>query len=493
MAKIPASVDTKVISGLELYRKGKVRNTYRLPHHPELLLSVASDRISIFDFVLPIVVPFKGEVLTALNIFWRKNVLGDLVAHDLAAYGAGIDPYLSEYLRGNPELKKRALVIRMLDMLPVEVIVRGYLTGSGLTAYKKERMVCGHILPEGLDDGAELPYPIFTPTTKAEEGHDEHIDADSVCEKYGFPIERESLQLYELARKFARDRGIVLADTKFEVGREKHGELVLCDEVFTPDSSRFWDLKAWQESRTKRSSPPSLDKQYVRNEGKRLGLDDKKRNPLVARDVEWVHMLEFPLEVVEMTTRIYRYIFWRLTGIKLEAFQRTQMDIGVALPPVHVHVVLGSESDRYQAQKGLNWLVIDTPPEITTKLDIISCHRNSEELRQFAKTVREDSVIIAGAGKAAALPGVLQAWLKYFGKGHIPVLGVAFDGGTDSANAAARLSIEELPGNPVILTPEGTAYFGSEGFFNACVAAVKDEFFVVPAPTKEAKHNVPLV
>jgi len=280
MAKIPASVDTKVISGLEIYHKGKVRNTYFLPSDRELLLSFATDRVSIFDFVLSIVVPFKGKVLTALNIFWRKNVLGDLVAHDLLAYGVGIDQYLPECLRGDPELQKRALVIRKLDMLLVEAVVRGYLTGSGLTAYKKNRMVCGHALPEGLDDGAELPYPIFTPTTKAEEGHDEHVDADSVCKKYGFAIERASLQLYELARKFARDRGIVLADTKFELGREKHGELVLCDEVFTPDSSRFWDLKAWQESRAKRSSPPSLDKQYVRNEGKRLGVDT--RDPLVA-------------------------------------------------------------------------------------------------------------------------------------------------------------------------------------------------------------------
>ena len=491
MAKIPASVDTKVISGLEIYRKGKVRNTYFLPSELELLLSFATDRISIFDFVLPTVVPFKGEGLTALNIFWRKNVLGDLVTHDLVAYGVDIDQYLSEDLRGIPELQKRALVIRKLDMLPVEAVVRGYLTGSGLTAYRKDSVICGHALPEGLDDGAELPYPIFTPTTKAEEGHDEHVDADSVCKKHGFAIERASLQLYELARRFARDRGIVLADTKFEFGREKHSELVLCDEVFTPDSSRFWDLKAWQESRTKRSSPPSLDKQYVRNEGKRLGVD--KRDPLVAGDDEWVHRLEFSPEVVEMTTRIYRYGFWRLAGKKLEAFQRADMGIAVRMPPVHVHVVLGSESDRDQAQNGLNWLGIDTPPEVTAELDIISCHRNPEELRRFAETVREDSVIIAGAGKAAALPGVLQSWLKYFGKGHIPVLGVAFDGGTDEANRAARLSIEQLPGTPVILSSGGTAYFGSEGFLNACGAAIVNEFFVTPTPTKEAKHNVPLV
>ncbi len=491
MAKIPASVDTKVISGLELYRKGKVRDTYLLPNDRELLLSVATDRISIFDLVLSLVVLFKGGVLTALNIFWRKNVLCDLVAHDLVAYGVDIDQYLPEYLRGDPELQKRALVIRKLDMLPVEAVVRGYLTGSGLTAYLKDRTICDHVLPEGLDDGAELPYSIFTPTTKAEEGHDKHIPADSVCKEYGFAIERGSLQLYELARRFARDRGIVLADTKFEFGREEHGEFVLCDEVFTPDSSRFWDLKVWKESRAKRSSPPSLDKQYVRNEGKRLGVD--KRDPLVLGDDEWVHRLEFPPEVVEMTTRIYRYIFWRLTGKKLEAFQRAEMGIAVRMPPVHVHVVLGSESDRNQAQAGLNLLGIDTPPEITAELDIISCHRNPGELCKFAETVREDSVIIAGAGKAAALPGVLQTWLKYFGKGHIPVLGVAFDGGTDAANAAARLSIEELPGNPVILAPGGTAYFGSKGFLEACVAATRDEFFVTPTPTKEARHNVPLV
>lgn len=482
------------IPNLVCLHRGKVRDTYALPAHPELRLVVASDRISIFDFVLNAKVEEKGAVLTAMNLFWRKFI-GNTVAGDVVASGTKIDEYFPIDLRNNPALQQRALVVRTLDMLSCEAIVRGYLTGSGLKAYQKDGIVCGHRLPTGLQDGDALPCAIFTPSTKAEIGHDEHVTADSIGEKYGVGVERLTLTVFAIARAYAETRGIILADTKFEWGLHLENKgTVLGDEVLTPDSSRFWDAKEWRQmqKQEKRQSPTSFDKQYVREWGKTVGID--KRDPALSDDVTWVRSQLVPTDILRHTTQIYRYIFWRLTRMKLEAFQQFHMGLSVTPKPVKIEIVTGSQSDLEQAQAGLNYLNLRSKYDgVLAQRHVISCHRNPSELAQFAKELPSDCIVIAGAGLAAALPGVLKALLTQEGKGDIPVIGVGFRGKTEEANEAARLSITQLPGKPVILDADGKAYFGPDGFREACVAAVEHEFLTPTSPAPvPAQRNIPI-
>lgn len=486
MAQIPTVVSQELVSGLNLFSQGKVRDTYNLPGHPDNLLPVASDRISIFDFVLPALVQDKGAILTAMNVFWRKIVL-DPSMQDLVASGSGIDAYLPKALQGDPELQKRALVVKKLEMLLFEAIVRGYLTGSGLKAYRDTGKVCGHRLPEGLQDGSRLPCgTIFTPTTKAEIGHDEHVDVGSIALEYGGDLEYLSLQVYALAREIALSRGIIIADTKFEWGRDSNGRLRLGDEVITPDSSRLWDVKDWERAMHEGRTPQPFDKQYARDWGKGHGVHE--RDPANPKDVAYVHGLEVPAEVLEQTTRLYRHIFWRLTGQKLEAFQRNQMGIDTQLPTIHLDIILGSESDLGQAMPALEYLkTLEERGLVALFLHVISCHRNPEALRKYAEKPDAD-VIVAAAGKAAALPGVLAAWLRHFGNHHIPVIGVALEGKTGEANQAARFSITQLPDQPVLLDKNDQPFFGAEGLRDACEMVVTNEFLPAAAgPTKEAK------
>ena len=478
MARIPSVVLGKELP-LRLLGRGKVRDTYELPDHPDRLLVVASNRVSIFDFVLAALVLFKGEILTALNVFWRRQVLKGLCHHDLIAAGSEIDDFLPEALRGDSELHRCAVVVHQLLMADVEGIVRGYLTGSSVPAYLETGMVCGHRLQPGLIDGSRLLFPIFTPTTKAEVGHDEHITADSVGARFGVGLERLALQLYQVGASYAAERGIILCDTKFEFSRIG----ALADEVLTPDSSRYWDALAWQRAHTERKLPPSFDKQFVRDWGKGHGVH--KRNPEVEEDIQFVHGLSVPDDVRKNTTALYRYIFWRLTGSKLEEYQASAMGIAVHAIPVRVDVVIGSRSDAEQTAAGLEFL--SRQPNVTVRQHVISCHRNPSELATYAASVgNEADAIIAGAGMAAALPGVLKALLSSGGVS-LPVLGVAFSGKSASDDAAARLSIENLPGQPVELNSNGRAYFGEGGFHEACMAAIQHEFLPKTISAKPAE------
>ncbi len=307
--------------GLNLLRQGKVRDTYELPGHPHLLLVLASDRISIFDFVLNALVPDKGAVLTAFNIFWRMAVLKGF-DHDLFAVGEPIDQFLPDHLTKNSDLQKAAIVVQKLEMAPVEAIIRGYLTGSGWQAYQKTdpHMVCGHTLPSGLKDASRLPKSIFTPTTKEEVGHDVHMDVASVRQEYSW-MEQVSLSLYEKAADYALKKDIIIADTKFEFSKKG----MVGDEVLTPDSSRFWDKAEWEKAHSTGKSPQSRDKQFVREWGKTVGID--KRDPASDEDVAYVHSLKVPEEVIEKTSQIYRDIFKTLTGKTLDEFQKETMGI----------------------------------------------------------------------------------------------------------------------------------------------------------------------
>jgi phosphoribosylaminoimidazole-succinocarboxamide synthase len=267
---------------------GKVRELYALDGR---LLLVASDRISTFDVVLPTEIPDKGRVLTGLSAFWFART-GTICANHLLAV--------------RPD--GRSLECRRLEMLPLECVVRGYLAGSGWKDYQRDGAVCGHALPEGLLESDRLPSPIFTPATKASEGHDENIDAEQAAALVGkdrfAELERISLALYRFAAEHAGSRGIILADTKFEFGLDEEGTIVLADEIFTPDSSRFWPEDEYGPG----GPQPSFDKQFVRDYCESLGWDKSPPGPAL------------PEEVVAGTRARYVEAFERITGLPFDDY-----------------------------------------------------------------------------------------------------------------------------------------------------------------------------
>ncbi|MDQ2984014.1 MAG: phosphoribosylaminoimidazolesuccinocarboxamide synthase [Actinomycetota bacterium] len=268
---------------------GKVRELYALDD--QRLLLVASDRISTFDVVLPTEIPDKGRVLTGLAAFWFGRT-GEIVPNHLVS------------VRDDG----RSTECKRLEMLPLECVVRGYITGSGWKDYQASGVTSGHVLPEGLQESDRLPEPIFTPSTKALEGHDENIDLEQAADLVGAErleeVERVSLELYRFAAEHARKRGIIIADTKFEFGRDERNRLVLADEAFTPDSSRFWPAGEYEPGR----SQPSFDKQFVRDYCETLGWDKTYPGP------------ELPDDVVAGTRARYVEAFELLTEIPFEDY-----------------------------------------------------------------------------------------------------------------------------------------------------------------------------
>lgn len=272
---------------------GKVRDLYRTPDNQ--LLFVASDRISAYDWVMPTEIPDKGKILTALSLWWFDK-LKDIVPNHV------ISTDVPKSVAG------RAMICKSLDMFPVECVARGYLTGSGLVEYNENKMVCGNQLPDGLVDGSRLPNSIFTPATKAELGeHDENVDFAHVVKTIGeadaTALKDLTLAIYERAEEIARSRNVILADTKFEFGRAADGQILLADEVLTPDSSRYWPAELWQPG----GSQPSFDKQFLRDwlTSPASGWDRKGSTPPPA----------LPAEVVAGTHDKYVEAYERLTGL----------------------------------------------------------------------------------------------------------------------------------------------------------------------------------
>ena len=279
-----------LISGWTHLRSGKVRDLY-VNAKDEILL-VASDRVSAFDWVLPTTIPGKGAVLTQLSLFWFE-LLEDIIPNHVLSREAP------------QEVADRAVIVQPLTMFEIECVARGYLTGSGWSEYRDNGAVCGNNLPAGLSDGSRLPKTIFTPATKAEIGdHDINIDFETTAETIGAldaqTLKDLTVKLYETAAEFAKERGIILADTKFEFGRNKSGEIVLGDEALTPDSSRFWELSTW----TPGGAQASFDKQFLRDYLIESGWDRQSPPP------------ELPAEIVEKTALRYEEAFYRLTGSK---------------------------------------------------------------------------------------------------------------------------------------------------------------------------------
>jgi phosphoribosylaminoimidazole-succinocarboxamide synthase len=268
---------------------GKVRELYAIDE--ERLLLTASDRISVFDVVLPTEIPDKGRVLTGLSGFWFERTKDVVPNHLLTIRADG-----------------RSMECKRLVMLPIECVVRGYLSGSGWKSYQESGEVCGIALPEGLRESDKLPEPIFTPTTKATEGHDEALTAEQAANLIGDErfeeLRATSIELYEIAAESAAGKGIIIADTKFELGLDDEGRVVLGDEVFTPDSSRFWPADEYEPG----GPQPSYDKQFVRDYAESLGWDKTPPGP------------ELPEEVVAGTRARYVEAFERITGLSFDDY-----------------------------------------------------------------------------------------------------------------------------------------------------------------------------
>ncbi len=266
------------LPGLKIFRKGKVRNVFDLGSE---LLIVASDRISAFDCVLSPGIPDKGTVLTRLSLFWF-DMFRDLLPNHIIT--ADSDMFPEELSAFRDELEGRSILAKKAEPLPVECVVRGYLAGSGLKDYLKTGTVCGHKLPDGLREADKLPEVIFTPSTKADAGHDENIDFDAMINIIGrenaLKLRELSVKLYSDASEYADSKGIIIADTKFEFGIY-NGETILIDEIFTPDSSRFWPKETYSSG----SSPKSYDKQFVRDYLEELGWDKKPPAPLLPEHI----------------------------------------------------------------------------------------------------------------------------------------------------------------------------------------------------------------
>lgn len=273
-------------------KSGKVRDLF-VNDAGEILL-VASDRISAYDWIMPTPIPDKGRLLTQLSLFWF-NKLADLVPNHVLSIDVP------------EEVKGRAIICKALTIFPVECVARGYLTGSGWTEYQHNQQVCGISLPKGLADGSGLPEPIFTPATKAEMGeHDLNISFDETVSIIGpedaAALRRLTLMIYAQARDYAQSRGIIIADTKFEFGRDTSGQIILADEALTPDSSRFWPAESWRPG----GAQPSYDKQYLRDWLTSTGWDRKSPPP------------QLPDEVVEKTRSRYVEAYAALTGEKFQ-------------------------------------------------------------------------------------------------------------------------------------------------------------------------------
>ncbi len=291
-------VEKTDLKGINFLKRGKVRDIYDLG---DSLLLISTDRISAFDFVLPSLIPCKGKVLNSISVFWfqkfKDEVENHLIYHKIEDFPEELKKY-KEILEG------RSVIVKKLNPIPFEIIVRGYITGSGWKSYKESRQISGIKLPEGLKESDKFPEPLFTPTTKAEEGHDLPVTKEEMANKIGKELtdllEETAINIYKKAAEYALKKGIIIADTKFEFA-EKDGKLILIDEVLTPDSSRFWPLKDYEPGRSQKS----FDKQFVRNYLLSSDWDRKTTPP------------PLPEDIVQKTSSLYQQIYELLTEEKI--------------------------------------------------------------------------------------------------------------------------------------------------------------------------------
>ncbi len=285
------------LSGLKLFRRGKVRDIYELDK--ELLLFIATDRISAFDVILPNGIPYKGRILTQLSKFWF-DFTRDIIENHLI--NTGLDSLTSLSEENRSLIKERFMVVKRTIPIPIECVVRGYLSGSAWKEYKEKGEVCGIRLPRGLKEGERLPFPIFTPATKEREGHDVNISLEEMKRRIGEEraglLIKKSIEIYRKAAEYAENRGIIIADTKLEFGIDEDNRIILIDELLTPDSSRFWPLDEYHPDKTQKS----FDKQFVRDYLESINWNKKPPAP------------SLPEDIIRKTSEKYIEVFERLTG-----------------------------------------------------------------------------------------------------------------------------------------------------------------------------------
>lgn len=423
-------VHRSTLHSLPLVSRGKVRDNYAVGD--DRLLIVTTDRLSAFDVVLGEPIPDKGRVLNRMALFWFDR-LADVVPNHLT----GIDPESVVQPDEREQVRGRSMVVKRLEPIPVEAVVRGYLIGSGWKDYQAGGSVCGIALPAGLRIADRLPEPIFTPAAKAAQGeHDENISFDEMSRRIGPALAQRirevSFELYRRGAGYAAARGILVADTKFEFGLDESGTLHLMDEVLTADSSRLWPADSWRPG----ESPPSFDKQYVRDWLESVPGWNRKPPPP-----------QLPPQVIEQTARRYREALRQLTGEELAS-------------DTLIGLVMGSGSDWGVMQHAAAVLREFGVPFETR---VVSAHRMPDEMFDYAARARARGLraIIAGAGGAAHLPGMLAA------KTIVPVLGVPVPSkylrGEDSL-----LSIVQMPRG----VPVATFAIGEAGAANAALYAV---------------------
>jgi len=286
------------LPGIPLLNRGKVRDVYAVDE--QRLLIIATDRISAFDVVMPNGIPDKGKVLTQLSLFWFQRLCDQSTHNHLIS--ASVNEYPTPLRAFHEQLEWRSMLVRKVNIMPIECIVRGYLAGSGWKEYRQHGTVCSITLPAGLRESEQLPQPIFTPSTKAESGHDMNISLEEAATIVGDGMAQQlaatSLKLYHTAADYARQRGIIIADTKFEFGLDESDNLILADEVLTPDSSRFWDMERYQPG----CSQDSFDKQFVRDYLESIQWNKEPPAPVL------------PDEVVARTHEKYLEAYQRLVG-----------------------------------------------------------------------------------------------------------------------------------------------------------------------------------
>ena len=431
------------IKSLPLLHKGKVRDNYAVRDNKMLI--VATDRLSAFDVIMNEPIPEKGAILTQMAQFWF-----DKLAHIVPNHLTGIDPASVVSPEEATQVHGRSMVVKRLKALPVEAVVRGYIIGSGWKDYQATGSICGIELPAGLKMAEKLPEPIFTPASKAAVGeHDENISFDEMAKVVGQALAEQirdvSIRLYKEAAEYAATKGIIIADTKFEFGLDDEGQLTLMDEVLTADSSRYWPADEYQVG----ISPPSYDKQFVRDYLDSLSDWNKKAPAPI-----------LPASVIEHTAVKYQKAYEVITGEPWRTTHRCDNPL--------VGVVMGSSSDWDVMKHAVAMLAQFNIPY---EAQVVSAHRMPEEMFDYAERAQAKGlkVIIAGAGGAAHLPGMIAA------KTIVPVLGVPVPSkylrGEDSL-----LSIVQMPkGIPVLTLAIGEAGAANAGLSAVAILAGHDE------------------
>jgi phosphoribosylaminoimidazole-succinocarboxamide synthase len=434
MTATPTPILDTHLEGLKRIARGKVRDIYEIE---DGLLLIATDRVSAFDVVMNQGIPNKGKVLTHVSKFWFDKLAG-IVPNHLITTDVAAMPKAAQ--RHEATLAGRTMYVKRCEPLPVEFVVRGYLAGSGLKDYKKTGAICGVKLPSGLAESSRLPEPILTPTTKAAIGHDEPIDFAGVCERIGKDLAEQtrsvSLEIFKRAHAIAEERGLLLADTKFEFGL-LDGKLVWIDEALTPDSSRYWAKSAWKEG----VAQQPFDKQVLRNYLLAQPWDQKPPPPTLSD------------EIVAETARRYVETARILTG---------SAPAGCAdSATFRVGIVMGSDNDLPQLEDGIAVLrEFGVPVEVR----VLSAHRTPTEAHRFAREAESNGirVIIAAAGGAAHLAGAMAA------ASTLPIIGVPI-ASTPLAGFDALLSTSMMP--PGI--PVATVAVGKMGGTNAALLAIQ--------------------